>query len=177
MMSGPFAYLDPENDASSSQPNHHDREVENHFLDGWGADIPLNVGKRAKAKEKSRREKRAREQAACDRDDDDWFDRAKRKDKTRNIKKPARDEKRHNPGLSVKGASRNHRPSLLDRISDIPHSGGRHKDPSSVSGKSGRTSRKEPDYHGTRESDSDRDWKGRYDGIPTGPRYRGGYSR
>src|ERR1700733_10219109 len=77
MMSGPFYDPDVEN-TTSSPHRRNTRDLEYDDLSDWGANAPVNVGKRGKKNAKARMEKRARE--AEENNDDGWFDKARRND-------------------------------------------------------------------------------------------------
>jgi len=119
-MSGPF--FDVELTASASrQKNKHYRGRGSNHADDWDVNVPVNVGKQGKKKDRARMEKRAREQNGYE--DDDWFDEARRnrRPEARRIEggrggrvAPPGDKKL-SFGLSVRGAG---------RLSDPPHHSG-----------------------------------------------------
>ncbi|KAH9927317.1 uncharacterized protein B0H18DRAFT_1004063 [Fomitopsis serialis] len=72
--SGPFADIDarpPTKSSTKRAPR--DWEVANAFADGYGAEIPMDVGKQGRRKERARMEQRAREWEDQRDDPDDWF--------------------------------------------------------------------------------------------------------
>ena len=171
MMSGPFFDPDVENTTSSS----HRRNTRDDDLSDWGANAPVDVGKRGKKKAKARMGKRARE--AEENDDDGWFDKARRNDndeaQSRRNGRTA-SSKKMSFNLSVNGDSRfsgppppmeYHRaqPSLLDRLGDAhnrPYSEPRFDGVPTGPRNSGGT------HHRSRSDE-------RYEGVPTGPKNMG----
>jgi protein AIR1/2 len=106
ILSGPFSDA-----ATAATRPRAPRDWENGdtFGDGWGARAPINVGKRARNKDRLRMEQRALElrEQEQDRDDSgDWFERARN---TRNERSRRRDRDRDrssSPGASTTGGGR-----------------------------------------------------------------------
>ncbi|PCH40782.1 hypothetical protein WOLCODRAFT_143221 [Wolfiporia cocos MD-104 SS10] len=72
--SGPFADTTARPSAHPTAPRApRDWEVANAFADGWGANVPMDIGKQGRQKERERLGKRARELE--EEDPDDWFSR------------------------------------------------------------------------------------------------------
>jgi protein AIR1/2 len=205
MMSGPF--FDPNVETTttttSRQRSLRDWE-ENDIPESWGVDAPSNVGKQGKKKDKVRMEKKAREQEEYD--DDGWFDKARRDDKSEGKRsRNGRDNRVTSPkklsfNPSVKWASQSSAPplptnkapkaSLLERLggsfdhSHVPteprnfsRKTSYHKSPAGRSHRKREGDREvERERNRDRDRDRDRNRSRRERDLP-GPRYTGGYSR
>jgi protein AIR1/2 len=75
ILTGPFSDV-PEQPMRARAPR--DWENEETFGDGWGTNAPINVGKRARNKDRARMERRALELEEQEQDDQgDWFENAR----------------------------------------------------------------------------------------------------
>ncbi|KAH9981836.1 hypothetical protein BJV74DRAFT_778256, partial [Russula compacta] len=173
------------------------------FGDGWGANAPINVGKRARNRDRVRMEQRALELQEQD-DQNDWFENARNTRSNRTVRGGGgeRGVEKKNAKIRIGRAWKSddrdpsphyhhhHKSSLLERMYgddddvDVDHSSSsrRHRQGASRG------------HSHSRDQDRDRDWdrgRGRdrrerehlersrtrdHDRSPRGPQYRGGYA-
>ncbi|KAH9939238.1 uncharacterized protein BXZ73DRAFT_88961 [Epithele typhae] len=185
ILSGPFSSEAPRQ--SKRAPR--DWETVNAFSDGFGSNMPMQVGKQGRRKERERLA-RAREQQADD-DDDDWFagNRARPNNKGSRGSSRNKGDTRGGGGkikfdfsTSSVGVDRGNKQQRTDGY-ELP-APMQETESLQIRGASRRDRRSSPPrdrderygrYDRERDRDRDRDWERR--DPQKGPRYRGGYYR
>ncbi|CCM03346.1 uncharacterized protein FIBRA_05475 [Fibroporia radiculosa] len=188
VLAGPFADLSTlSSSRSSNKRPPRDWEVASAFADGWGSNMPMEVGKQGRRKQRAKLEKRAREIEDAEDDPDDWFGgRTSGRGKKRDSDSRGGGSKNPYKGKISFGASVVH-PGRRDDRDERRRGDGRKRvsyddlpgpaqetDSFQVRGAARRQSEGD---RGDRHRESRRDRDSSYRRDERGPRYKGGYAR